>query len=186
MKNGDFFLKRLMDSIEKQTYKDYEVVITKDGRMAENTNSAIKKAKGDIVKIIYMDDYFAHENSLQEIADNFTAGWLVTGCLHDYGDSIKNPHYPSWNQSIYKENTIGSPSVLAFENKDPLMFDEEMSWTLDSDYYMRLFNRYGYPKILPSLNVIIGIGDHQMTSILTQGEKLEEEDIMKKRYEKRP
>ena len=88
MKNKDFFLKRALDSIKKQTYKDYEIVITEDGKMAENTNSAIKKAKGDIIKILYMDDYLISEDALQHIADNLKDGWLATGCVHDDGTNI--------------------------------------------------------------------------------------------------
>lgn len=67
MKDADFFLRRLMESLEMQTFRDFEIVITKDGRMAENTNSAIKKAKGEIIKILYMDDYLAHSDSLKNI-----------------------------------------------------------------------------------------------------------------------
>ena len=64
MKNADFFMKRCLDSIEKQTYKDYEIVITDQGKMAENTNTAIKQAKGEIIKILFMDDYLKDENRI--------------------------------------------------------------------------------------------------------------------------
>ncbi len=42
MKNGAYFLWRAVNSIMSQTYKDYEIIITKEGRMAENTNAGIK------------------------------------------------------------------------------------------------------------------------------------------------
>ena len=48
MKNKQFFLDRALESIRSQTFQDYEIVITEDGRMAENTNSAIKKATGEL------------------------------------------------------------------------------------------------------------------------------------------
>ena len=35
-----------------------------------------------------------------------------------------------------------------------------------------LYNKYGKPKILDTINVNLGIGDHQMTHILTNEEKL--------------
>ena len=57
MHNGAFFLKRAIDSIMIQNYKDYEIILVKEGRMAENTNAGIKKAKGNIIKILFMDDY---------------------------------------------------------------------------------------------------------------------------------
>jgi hypothetical protein len=177
MKNKDFFLKRALDSIEKQTFKDYEVVITEDGMMAENTNSAIKQAKGEIIKILYMDDYFAHPDALANMMNGFEGGWLATGCAHDNGQELYNVHYPEWNspeEMMKGANTIGSPSVVMFENDDPLLFDENLSWLLDCELYTRLFARYGKPTILNDIGIIMGIHDGQMTNILTDEEKLSE------------
>lgn len=183
MSHADFFLKRLMQSLEIQTFRDFEIVITKEGKMAENTNAAIKKCKGDIIKILYMDDYLAHEDSLANLVNNFKGGWLATGCLHDDGMNIGNPHLPKWNDNIKDGvNTIGSPSVVAIENNNPLFFDEKMSWLLDCDYYVRLEQRYGKPTLLDSLDVVIGLGKHQMTHILTDDEKISESNYMGKKY----
>src|SRR3990167_8083106 len=88
MKNWQLFLTRCLESIEEQTFKDYEVILTKSGKMAENTNRAIQGAKGEIIKILYVDDYLAHPESLKNIAENFKGGWLVTGCVHNFGDGI--------------------------------------------------------------------------------------------------
>ena len=88
MKNWQFFLNRCLGSIEQQTYKHYEIIITKSGRMAENTNAGIEKATGDIIKILYMDDYLSHADSLKNIAEGFQGGWLATGCVHDWGDGV--------------------------------------------------------------------------------------------------
>ncbi len=182
MKNIDAFLCRLMNSLAIQKFRDFEIVITKDGAMAENTNSAIKKAKGEIIKILYMDDYLAHENSLQEIVDNFKGGWLVTGCEHDTGSGKRfNPHYPTFRHNDV-DNMIGSPSVLAFENKEPLLFDETMTWLLDYDLYKRLYVRYGPPIIVNGLNVVIGIGEHQATNLLSDELKLKEREYINKKY----
>lgn len=175
MKNSAFFLRRLLESIERQTYKNYEIIITSDGKMAKNTNSAIKKAKGDIIKILYMDDYLAHADSLEVIAENFNGGWLATGCLHSDGTNIGNPHFPKWNELVRKGvNHIGSPSVVAIENANPPLFDENLTWVLDCEWYGRLYDCWGEPTLIDDPNVVIGIGDHQMTNILTDEEKLKE------------
>jgi glycosyltransferase involved in cell wall biosynthesis len=93
-KNLDY-LRRLLDSISIQTYKDFEVIITDDtpdeslvplihqymhlfkinycknaialGTPA-NWNFAISKAEGIWVKLMHNDDWFSDENSLKEFA----------------------------------------------------------------------------------------------------------------------
>ena len=179
MKNWQFFLTRCLESIEKQTFTDYEIIITKHGKMAENTNAGIFKATGEIIKILYMDDYLAHPNSLKNLAENFEGGWLATGCLHDFGDGKpKGTHLARLDGIFKNSNTIGSPSVIAIENKDPLLFDENMSWVLDLDYYNRLFKKYGPPTILDNCEVVLGCGDHQVTNIMSKEDKISEEKYL--------
>lgn len=188
MKNWQFFLTRCLKSIELQTFTDYEIIITKHGKMAETTNSAIRKATGDIIKILYLDDYLAHEGTLKNIAENFKGGWLVTGCVHDYGDgNLIGAHQAKYEGVLPSSNilnTIGSPSVVAIENKDPLLFDETMTWVLDIDYYYRLIQRYGPPTILDSYDIAIGCGEHQVTNILNDEAKRKEEEYLIEKWKK--
>lgn len=180
MANGEFFLKRLTDSLDAQTFRDFELVITTEGSMPVNSNSAIKKAKGEIVKVLYMDDYFYNNQALQRIVDVFDNGanWAVSGCIHDDGTTVSRPHFPKWTPEILKGvNTIGSPSVLAFRNDNPLLFDERMSWMLDLDLYRRLYDRYGEPTVINYIDIGIGVGEHQMTNLLSLKEKIAEEEL---------
>jgi glycosyltransferase involved in cell wall biosynthesis len=196
MPDKDFFLKRCLDSIEIQTFRDYEIVITEDGKMAENTNSAISKAKGEIIKILFMDDFFAHEKALENIVNSFEGGWLATGCVHARNDGITyNPHFPSYNHAMHTGiNSIGSPSVVAFENwnykpsksKSPSasipIFDTALSYLLDCDLYKRLYERYGEPTLLNDMSVVICIHGNQTSNVLTDAEKQEEFEYMKQKY----
>lgn len=172
MKNGEFFINRLLDSLDAQTFRDFELIVTKDGKMAENTNSAIKQARGEIVKILYMDDYLAPD-ALQNLSDKFEGGWYASGCLHDDGNNVGNPHIPTYTPGNLA-NTIGSPSVVAFANDNPLLFDEKLSWMLDVELYERLYERYGYPTFNPSMDVIIGLHDGQVTNLMPEDEKQQE------------
>ena len=176
MKNGAYFLWRNIQSIVTQTFNDYEIIITQEGKMAENTNEGIRRARGELIKVLYLDDYFAHEKALQIIVDNFKESddWLVTGCLHQQtGLDPHTPHYPTWNHDMNMgNNTIGSPSVLTIRNLGHLLFDERLSWVLDCDLYSRYYEMYGAPKIVNDLNVIIGLGEHQTTHVLSDEQKL--------------
>ncbi len=210
---GKKLLKRNLDMLKIQSYKDFEVIISDNSEnydiknlclenqysslkikyfknprkgMAPNTNEAMKKATGEIIKILYMDDYLSTENSLQQIKDNFKGHWMVTGCEHDDGEKIHNPHFPKYNRKLYLgKNTIGSPSVLSIKNENIFLFDEKMSWLLDCDYYKRLYDKYGKPTILNEINVIIGTGKHQTTKILSTFTKLKESFYMLKKYKSR-
>lgn len=184
-----FFLSRLLHSIDQQTFKDYEIILTKEGKMAHNTNEAMKQAKGELIKIMFADDYFAHPKALKIIIDNFRPqdDWLVTGCLHqkidgdDYEDP-HSPHLPEYTNDIETgNNRLGSPSVVTLR-RPALLFDENLSFLLDCDLYKRYYAEYGLPRIVNDLNVVIGIHDNQVSQIMTNNEKLSEFEYMKKKY----
>ncbi len=180
MPRAKFFFDRCIDSIHNQTFEDYEIVITKEGKMAENTNAGIKKAKGELIKILFMDDYFTHKNALQVIVDSFKGQWLASGCKHDPGD---NPHWPRWNDKMIEGmNTIGSPSVVTIKNEEPLLFDENLGWLLDCDYYQRMYDKYGEPVFLNDINVTIGIGEHQATNLMGDKVKIKEQEYLYAKY----
>ena len=180
MPNGDFFLKRLLQSLDQQTFRDFEVVITREGKMAENTNAAIKQSKGEIIKILYQDDYLAHPRALEMVDKAFRGQWLVTGCAHDPGT---HTHYARYNPRIHEGiNTIGSPSVLTLKNDNPLLFDESLTWLLDCDLYKRLYDLHGPPAILDDINVVIGTGEHQTTFLLDEETKLREHDYLLEKH----
>lgn len=180
MKDGDKFLWRLVNSLTEQTFKDWELIITKDGGMAENTNAGIKRARGEYIKILYLDDCLNTPDALEvmiKVVGGETADWLIAG-------ATTNPE-PYWTDDIQTgNNKLGSPSALMFKNKfdDNLFFDENMKWLLDCDYYKRMSERYGRLAVISGDWINIGTGDHQMTNILTDEQKLAEHEYMKQKY----
>jgi glycosyltransferase involved in cell wall biosynthesis len=198
--------RRNLDSILKQRFTDYEIIVTDDSEddvleqwlkdypvkyyrnpgnkgMANNTNFAIDQARGDLIKVLFQDDYFYDEYSLQDIVRYFTStdNWLVSACTHSFdGKETFNDHQPYYS---YSANTIGSPSVLTFRSGVRERFDPQFHWVLDLDLYRRLFARYGRPKILPEINVVIGIHNGQMTNKLSDERKRLEFDLLKRKYE---
>lgn len=209
MPNGQNLLIRCLESLWNQSFQDFEIVITDNSDdselydickyykggikyylnpekgMAVNTNEAIKQSTGELIKILYMDDYMAHKDSLWKIVSHFEGQWLVTGCMHDDGLEIFKPHTPAYSADIHTgNNTIGSPSVLTIKNDDPLLFDESLQWLLDCDYYRRMYDKYGEPTILKDKNVILGLHPGQMTHTMGDERKLSEYQYMLQKYEK--
>lgn len=195
---GSAFLKNSLDVLLIQSFKDFEVVISDNSKdwmvkdvcaeysnhlnirylhnsksygISANTNNAIKNARGEIIKILFQDDFLYSEGSLQSIVNKFDLAcdyWLVSACEHTHdGINFYRPFYPKYQQKIFLgENTISSPSVLAIRNDSPLLFDENLTWLMDCDYYKRCFDSYGLPKILNEINVVNRTGVHQASSAI--------------------
>lgn len=123
----------LFESIKKQTFKDYEVCVsdhsTNDivfiiceeyanffdikyfrnsedlGNGPANTNSAIEMGDGEIIKIIFQDDFFFSESALEVISNAFLdeeQKWLVNGCNHFQQGVFYNEMTPRWNDDIIR------------------------------------------------------------------------------------
>lgn len=200
MKDGERFFKRCLDSLWNQTFQDFEIVVTDNSDnevienickeyggiryirnpekgMAPNTNCAIKNSKGELIKILYMDDYLLHNKVLAFIAKKGKwSNWIINGSDNNFA--------PCWTEDIHLgNNKLGSPSTLTMINEDPPLFDENLTWLLDCDLYKRLYERYGEPYIMVGNHIGIGVGDHQMTHLISNERKLQEHDYLTKKYE---
>jgi glycosyltransferase involved in cell wall biosynthesis len=162
------YLKRCIASIQSQSYKDYEIVISEVvGGASNNTNAGVKKAKVDMVKILCMDDHFTSEHSLQTIVDNFTGEWLVHGVSNN-----KNPYYTG--DILQGNNKLGGLSSIAFKRNCFIPFDESLVWLFDCKWHKQMYDKYGEPKIVNGDIVTIQEGGDQATSKITKEIKLSE------------
>lgn len=201
---GIEYLEYSFNIIHSQTFQDFEVVISdhsintdieelchqweqilniqyfknqyKRGVSSANINNAINKAKGDIIKILFQDDFFYDENSLENQLKKLKGNWLVTACCHYNGSNIYNPFYPKYHNKIqYGENTISSPSVLMFKNNEIIEFDENLFWLMDVDYYKRMYNKFGLPDICNYITVVNREHENQVSNTLATKEIREKE-----------
>lgn len=143
----------------------------KRGSSSANTNAGIKNATGNIVKILFQDDFFFKDTSLEDTAkafENSNGHWLISACEHTAdGQTFFRPFYPRYHDNIqYGENTISSPSVLSFRNKNNEFFDENLIWLMDVEYYKRLHDKFGDPIILNTITVANRGGSHQITNTI--------------------
>ena len=180
---GVEFLNDLFRTIEIQTFKDFEVVVSdhsKDDKLVDviddfqykfdikyvknkndfgngpaNTNNAIKNCSGDIIKVMFQDDFFYDDEALQKIHDCFNDNydWLVCGSNHtqDDGNTFYWDLYPKWNDNIIRGvNSISSPSVMAAKKKvfDQIKFDESLVMMMDCEIYYHIKKEFGEPIYL--------------------------------------
>lgn len=194
----DELLERNLLSLHAQGYWDWEAIVSDDsgdpnlkelaGRygarycvnpgqngMAHNTNHAWSKAVGEMVKILFMDDFFYDQDSLEDMVASLPKSgmWAACACTHTAdGVGTFNDHRPFYSRS---ENTIGSPSVTIFRKGMEERFDPAYRWVLDLDLYRRAFERYGTPRLNYRIDVVIGLGKHQETQRIPDREKLREQ-----------
>jgi len=215
---GCEFLSFQFEIFKKQTFQNFELIISdhskdtkikelcekysKDlnikyyknelqrGSLSHNTNNAIRKCTGNIIKILFQDDFLAENNSLQIINDSFSgdAHWIIGSCEHVKDKNLTrfNKIIPKYNDEIFLgNNTIGNPSVVAFKNTDDKIFlDEKLTWMVDVDFYKKMFDKYGPPKTVEETVVIVRHWKRQLTHIIPNRIKNKEARIMMERYAK--
>jgi glycosyltransferase involved in cell wall biosynthesis len=178
---GGEFLDDLFRTIEIQTFKDFEVCISDHsmnddvlnvvneytdkfeivfrrnsnnrGNGPANTNASIDLCSGEIIKIMFQDDFFYDDESLEKIVSEFEnsdKAWLVNACNHtkDDGHSFYWDFYPQWNDKIlHGVNTISSPSVLSIKKEvfKKVKFDTSLVMMMDCDYYYNAREQFGDP-----------------------------------------
>ena len=139
------YLKRLLDSISIQSYRDFEVIITddsSDGSVAdlipfyqkefpliykknkeplgspENWNEALRKAGGQWVKIMHDDDWFAGADSLAEFADAINKNPAYSFFYCAYMNVFEDTHKQTtvYINSFRKRKLQQNPETLFSKN----------------------------------------------------------------------
>lgn len=180
-----FYLSRLLQSLSEQSFQDYEIVLTAEGKFAENHNAAIKKSTGEIIKIMQMDDYFSNADALKNIVESFdkepNKNWLISGTLHTDGST----HDPMWTDDIYTgNNRLGSVSTIAFRREHTLLFEEPLTWVVDCDWYYRMYLKNGEPILSKTYDIVVDTRTDRLSHTLSVVLKLSEIKYLKDKYGK--
>tara|TARA_B100000900_G_C20382211_1_gene635065 strand:- start:53 stop:760 length:708 start_codon:yes stop_codon:yes gene_type:complete len=197
---GSEYLNDLLRTIQIQSYKDFEVCISDHsvdnevlkelkqfegkfkivynknendrGNGPANTNKAIEMCSGDIIKVMFQDDFFYDTESLEKIQTEFNDSdkmWLVNGCNHtkDNGYNFYWEMFPKWNDKMIEGvNSISSPSVLSMRKEcfDKIRFDEKLVMMMDCDYYYNLKSNFGDPIYFEDVLVSNRVHENQISS----------------------
>lgn len=173
-----------------QSLKDNRIKYFKEsnrGNHSCNTNNAIRNCSGDFIKILYQDDYLLNNNSLQTTIDNLIntdKSWLVSACDHSYDRiNLVRPFYPQWNdEMLFGNNTFSCPSVVSIKKSvKHIMFDENLFFMPDVEYYYRMRNEFGDPFILNQITVVNTLHKNQ-TQVLSQDKYNKDLQYIYKKY----
>ena len=196
------YLQRLLQSITIQTFKDFEVIITDDSPddhaeqwlnksqnllvtyyknqpahgLPGNWNAAIQKAKGEWIKIMHDDDWFANESSLEQfanVAKNATCDFIFSACNNIHMPPGKEVHelLKGWRKEMLEEdilnlfyhNVIGHPSTVMHRKDETILYDEQFKWVVDIDFYIRYMQSHPGFVYIPEMLVNIGIDESQIS-----------------------
>ena len=200
-------IKRLLDSVREQSFQDYEVILTDDSpdesvkETAQNSsigtlqyyknekrlgatanwNEAVRRAKGEYIKIMHHDDWFANSQSLSRFVamldDNpavdlaFCGTWQVTlsgegkETSDRFARHISQEHCSlishDWH-NLFLGGYIGAPSATIYRNVG-VEYEEKLKWLVDVEFYMRLLSQN--PKFAHTNDplICIGISENQLT-----------------------
>ena len=213
-------VERLLQSIYCQTYTDYEVIISDDSannavkELMENKfnkiryyhnekplghifnwNKALSYAKGELVKIMFSDDWFTNEDSLEILVGllekNPQASMAFSGSMQvssnnqyeraatpDYIEHLKNDY-----RYLFISNQIGAPSDIIYRRKLNVLFDEKSNWASDVFLYFEILQTNPLFSWTDKPIISIGIHDHQYTESFSKKDKRVFEDY-RNLYEK--
>lgn len=212
--NGVDFLEFNFSKIVSQTYNNLQVVVSdhsisndiqelcenwadrlnilylkneyKRGNSSSNINNAIDNCDGELIKILFQDDFLFDINVISNIVSAFNEkqSWLVCACTHsNNGVDYYNNFYPKWNSDIVGGiNTISSPSVLTIRKSVKERFDENLIWMMDCEYYMQLYINYGLPIIFNKISIVNRIWGNRLSDTIPELKKRKEELYVKDKY----
>ena len=191
--SGVKYLKRLLQTIQKQKHQDFEVIISdhsdnndlknlvdefKDSRFlhffnsknkgssSSNLNNAIDLSNYEKIKPMFQDDFFVNEYALTRVNEFLDENqWGASSCIH-YLDSTKkyiNEHEPGWNDNIKNGANSIGAPSVCFFNKSDLRFDENLIWFMDTDFYYRSYLKFGKPKIIQEILIANCLHENSIT-----------------------
>ena len=192
---------RLLSSILIQTFNDYEVIITDDSGddslkdvlekysnlpikyfrnekplgTPANWNYSISLAKGEWIKIMHDDDWFADERSLAFFAEATSKNKKFISCRYFnvfLTGKKEMPDFPEGSKSrilhqpmlLLARNVIGPPSVTLIHNSIKEQYDTFMKWRVDIDFYIRVLSGEKEFDLIDKPLVNVGIGEDQVTN----------------------
>jgi len=158
----------------KQVCKSYDfvTVINNTGRKSasSNMNNALLQSTGDVIKIMFADDFFVDDYSLFDSTKPIFDGqlWSVTACCHTQnGKEFFRPFFPRYHNDIHLgTNTMSSPSTISMRRDNQTLFDENINYLLDVEWYKRMCIRHGEPHINNRINVVNRIHEDSLSSSL--------------------
>ena len=197
------YLKRLLNSIQIQSFTNFEVIISDDSDdnsvealiqefnqkfticyfknekplgTPANWNHAISKARGEWIKLMHDDDWFAEADSLEQFANltNTNSKFIISAYANSDEEKKKKEVvlFPTKSKNgilenpllLLAKNIIGPPSVTLFHSSIKEKYDERLKWRVDMEYYIRIIAQENNFAVINKPLINVGISESQVTN----------------------
>lgn len=184
----DNTIKEICDKWSNKIDIKHEFNVRGRGVISPNINEAIKRCNGKWIKILFQDDFLYDNISLEKqkkfIDEKKNLIWFFSKFYHSNdGKSFYNLYTPKWNNTVWTgNNTLGCPSGLTIKNEEVFLFDENLNWLMDCDFYQRMYIKHGNPEVLDEITVVNRTWGNRLTDTIGFDLKNKEFQVMKKKY----
>lgn len=201
------YLKKTLSSIQEQDFDDYELVITDDSSTdsvevlvksygfgeklkyfrneislgsPENWNECIRRARGQLIKVMHHDDAFTCNRALtyfvQLLEENPDAsfGFCATTVYNPSNNKLRQNSVTKkqlimlsrFPEKLFFGNIIGAPSATIYRNWIGMDYDPRMKWLVDIDFYIRILRHNGNIAYIPDALIQTPTNvSHQVTEL---------------------
>ncbi len=197
------YLEKLLVSIGQQRFRDFEVIVTDDSPddsvallcerfekafplhyhknepalgTPKNWNEAMRRAKGEWIKIMHDDDWFTDENALGLFHEAVLAH-PKTSFFFAAFRNVPDQGKPEtvrcswWDRLVLKASPlhlfrkvyIGNPSCTLVRREPLLLYDRRFKFVVDFEYYIRCIRHWDNWHYIDQILVQVGFNEGQVT-----------------------
>ncbi|MCY7350059.1 MAG: glycosyltransferase [Cytophagaceae bacterium] len=152
----------------------------------ENWNEAVRQAQGGLIKILHHDDWLTQPDSLARLVDALDthpeAGFAFCASVNTFDSgAVRDVNHPTARQvrhlrqhpdDLFAANCIGAPSATLYRRSVGLAYDRTIKYTVDIDFYIRLFRQNPAFVFVDEPLVAIGLNEGQVTQAVRHDRNL--------------